>query len=345
MQFETRLKSRAYELGFTLVGLTPATPSPTLAAYLRWIAAGYHGNMGYLAREDRLARRRDLNVILSGAKSLVMVGLEYADLGVPADILRDPLRGRISNYAWGVDYHGLMTARLGALAEWLGGESKVYVDTGAILERSHAQQAGMGFVGKNTLLIHPRRGSYFFLGSLLTVHEFDQYDPPAPPTLCGGCTRCLKACPTDAFAAPHVLDARRCISYLSIEYKEAIPPELREKMGNWVYGCDVCQEVCPFVRRFGEATRETAFLAHDLDRAAPPLRDLLRLSPAEFQTRFADSPIKRIGWPRLMRNACIAAGNSGATELLPFLEPLTDAEPLIAEHAHWAIDRIRHVIQ
>jgi epoxyqueuosine reductase len=341
MNFETRLKERAQALGFNLVGLTPAAPSPTLNAYFRWIEAGYHGEMAYLAREDRVARRRDLNVILPGARSLVMVGLDYAAFNIPPEVLRDPLRGRISNYAWGGDYHALMTPRLEALAAWIAEDSRVYVDTGAILERSHAQAAGLGFVGKNTLLIHPRRGSYFFLGTILTTREFDEYDQPSPATLCGGCTRCLRACPTNAFPAPHVLDARRCISYLSIEYKGDIPEDLRPQMGNWVYGCDICQEVCPFVRRFTHETTEDIFRTFDLDRAAPPLRDLLTMTPESFAARFAESPIKRIGHARLLRNTCIAAGNSGAREFVPMLEKIAmGEEPLSAEHARWALNRL-----
>jgi epoxyqueuosine reductase len=338
---ENRLKDKARDLGFNLIGLTPATPSPHLDAYLKWIAQGHHGAMGYLAREDRLARRRDLNLILPGVQSIVMVGLDYAALNIPPKILTDPTRGRISNYAWGVDYHDLMTPRLQELAEWLGGAARVYVDTGAILERSHAQQAGLGFIGKNTMLIHPRRGSYLFLGEILTTQAFDTYDSPHRASMCGSCTRCLNACPTDAFPAPYVLDARRCISYLTIELKTSIPVEMRSMMGNWIYGCDICQEVCPFVRRFTETTCEDDFRPFDIDRAAPSLRDMLRLSAAGFEQLFGGSPIKRIGYDRFIRNVCIAAGNSGDAALRPLLESIatrSDEIPLASEHAGWAID-------
>ena len=268
MELAQRVKAQAAALGFNLAGITPAVPSPELDAYLAWIAAGRHGTMGYMARPDRVARRRDLNVILPGARSLLLVGLDYYTL-LPEAVLADPARGRISNYAWGLDYHDLMIARLEALADWLQTETgsnltqRVYVDTGPLLERSHARQAGLGFPGKNTLLIHPRRGSFFFLGEIFTTLDFDAYDDPYPPpeqggVSCGGCTRCLKACPTDAFPAPHVLDARRCISALTIEHKGAIPVELRPLLGNWVYGCDVCQDVCPF-NRFAIETAEPAF--------------------------------------------------------------------------------------
>ncbi|MBZ0275164.1 MAG: tRNA epoxyqueuosine(34) reductase QueG, partial [Anaerolineae bacterium] len=226
-----RLKTQALELGFNLVGITRAVPSPTLDAYLRWIEAGMHGEMAFLARPDREARRRDLNVILPGARSLVVVGLDYHTAAMPPDILRAPSRGRIAAYAWGVDYHDIMTPRLETLAGWMAetcGESldsRVYVDTGAILERSHAHEAGLGFTGKNTMLIHPRRGSTFFLGEILTTLEMDSYDAPGQETLCGRCTRCLTACPTGAFPQPHVRDARRCISALTIEHKGWIDRE------------------------------------------------------------------------------------------------------------------------
>lgn len=341
------VKTRTLELGFNLVGLTRAEPSPHLDAYFRWIDAGMHGSMGYLARPDRQARRRDLNLILPGVRSLIVVGLDYRP-SVPDEILRDPARGRIASYAWGLDYHDLIAPRLEALAAWLSAESggslsqRVYVDTGAILERSHAHQAGLGFTGKNTMLIHPRRGSYFFLGELLTDLEIDAYDSPGRASLCGSCTRCLSACPTDAFPRPHVLDARRCISYLTIEHKGWIERDLRPRMGNWVYGCDVCQEVCPF-QRFAPLSDEIAFHPADTGRAAPPLLDLLALDAAGFAARFGGSAIERIGRDRLVRNACIAAGNWGDPLAIRLLESLLrDANPLVRGHAAWALGEIRH---
>jgi epoxyqueuosine reductase len=342
-----RVRAKAAELGFNLAGITPAVPSPQLDAYLRWIEAGYHGSMGYLARADRVARRRDLNVILPGARSLIVVGLDY-HTPVPQDVLCDPSRGRISSYAWGLDYHAVMIPRLEALADWLRSETRhdsayrVYVDTGAILERSHAQQAGFGFTGKNTMLIHPRRGSFFFLGEVVTTLEFDAYDDPYPAqggVSCGRCTRCLAACPTNAFPAPHVLDARRCISALTIEHRGSIPVEQRLLMGNRVYGCDVCQDVCPF-NRFAVETGEQAFFAADLDRAAPPLVNLLGLTEEAFRRRFAGSPVLRIGRERLVRNACVAAGNWRGVETLPLLKKLLgDESALVREHARWALSQ------
>ncbi|HYO87587.1 MAG TPA: tRNA epoxyqueuosine(34) reductase QueG [Candidatus Limnocylindrales bacterium] len=338
-----RLKTRAAELGFDRIGLTPAVPSATLDAYLRWIDAGMHGTMGYMARPDRVQRRRELTAILPGARSLIVVALDYRS-ALPAEWLNDPARGRIAAYAWGQDYHAVLLAKLEALAVWLeaesGGVHRAYVDTGALLERSHGQAAGLGFVGKNTMLIHPRRGSLFFLGEILTTLEFEAYDAPLPqPTMCGSCTRCLSACPTHAFLAPHVLDARRCISYLTIEHKGSIDPALRPALGNWVFGCDVCQDVCPF-QRFAPETREPAF-APDPARIAPPLLDLLALDEPGFRTRFAGSPLARTGRDRLVRNACIAAGNWGRDEAAPpLIALLQDASPLVRGHAAWALGRL-----
>ncbi|MDX1993635.1 MAG: tRNA epoxyqueuosine(34) reductase QueG [bacterium] len=342
-----RLHQRAVELGFNLVGLTPAAPAPTLDAYLGWIDAEMHGSMGYMARPDRVERRRNLNMILPGVRSLVMVGLDYHALNIPSELLNDPARGRIASYAWGADYHDLMTPRLETLAAWLreeaGGDSvhRVYVDTGAILERSHAQQAGLGFVGKNTMLIHPRRGSFFFLGEILTTLEFDAYDTPVAETMCGRCTRCLTACPTSAFPRPHVLDARRCISYLTIEHKGWVDPTLRPLMGNWVYGCDICQDVCPW-QRFTMPTQESAFFPVDVDRAAPRLLDLLALNDSAFQAWFADSAVARIKRERLVRNACVAAGNwRDEAALPPLMTLLDDPSSLIRGHAAWALGQLK----
>jgi epoxyqueuosine reductase len=244
-----------------------------------------------------------------------------------------------------------MASRLESLAQWLkhqlGGpmQQRVYVDTGAILERSHAQQAGLGFVGKNTMLIDPRAGSFFFLGEILTSVDFGEgasaYDAPHRATMCGTCTRCLHACPTDAFPQPYVLDARRCISYLTIELKTAIPEELRPLMGNWVYGCDICQEVCPW-NRFAMESVEAAFFPLNIDDVAPWLSDLLSLSQEAFQERFAGSPILRIKRERLVRNACVAAGNSGDAGLKPALYHLaaSDESVLVREHATWALQNM-----
>jgi epoxyqueuosine reductase len=336
------LGEQARSLGFRLFGVAPARPSPHLDAYLRWIEAGMHGEMTYLAREDRLARRRDLTRILPDARSVVTVGLNYPPATAAPTPVNDPTHGRISNYAWGADYHDVMLARLNELGDTLARGSaswRAYVDTGAILERSHAADAGLGFIGKNTLLIHPRYGSYLFLGELLT----DLALPPTPlPRMpdCGSCTRCLDACPTGALVEPYVLDARRCISYLTIELKGWIPHDLRPLMGNWIYGCDICQQVCPW-QRFARPTDEAAFRPIDQDRTALPLADVLAMDEAAFSARYKGMTIHRIRRERLVRNACVAAGNSGLPEISNCLVPLlNDPSPLVRGHAAWALGQL-----
>jgi len=333
------IRAAAGELGFNQVGIIPAAPSPRLDAYQRWVEAGMYGEMGYLARADRMVRRQDLNVIVPGGQSIIVVGLDYGTFAVPDGVLMDARRGRISNYAWGVDYHDVMIPRLEQLAARIGDTAaRVYVDTGAVLERSHAQQAGLGFVGKNTMLIHPWRGSFMFLGEILTTARFDEYDSPQRESMCGTCTRCLTACPTKAFAQPYVLDAQRCISYLTIELKGSIPEDLRPLMGNWVYGCDICQTVCPWTR-FVQPTAEAGFWPGEVDRAAPLLTDLLTLDDIRFSQRFVDAAIIRIKRDRLVRNACVAAGNSGLAAFGPPLEALAadDRSEMVREHARWAV--------
>jgi len=339
------LKAYAKSLGFSSMGITPAAPSPQLDAYLRWIGAGMHGSMGYMAREDRVARRKDLKVILPQASSLIVVTFDYETLSIPFEAANDPARGHISNYAWGVDYHDVLLKKLTQLADFLqelrGKETalRTYVDTGAILERSHAEQAGLGFTGKNTMLIHPRRGSFFFIGEIITDVELP-YDIPAKMPGCGSCTRCLAACPTDAFPKPFVLDARRCISYLTIEHKGFIERELRPLMGNWIYGCDVCQDVCPW-QRFGKDHHLPDFEPVDIDHAMPNLTDLLVLDEERFAERYAKSPIKRIKRDRFVRNACIAAGNSRLKSLTDYLTPLlSDGSELVRGHSAWALGQL-----
>ena len=341
-----RLREHARALGFNLIGVTPAAPSPHLAAYFRWLDLGQHAELGYMARPDRQARRRDLNVILPGVRSLVMVGLDYHTLRLPPALLDDPARGRIAAYAWGQDYHAVMLPRLQALGAWLQAASgsparpRAYVDTGPLLERSHAQQAGLGFIGKNTMLINPRRGSDFFLGELLTELVFDDYDQPAPASLCGTCTRCLTACPTGALPQPYVLDARRCISYLTIEQRGWIERELRPLLGNWVFGCDLCQVVCPW-QRFAIQSQETGFFPLSAARAAPPLAHLLALSPEAFRREFAGTPLERAGRDQLVRNASLAAANGGQADCVPLLENLlADASPIVRGHAAYALGRL-----
>ena len=340
-----KICDRAHDLGFDLVGVTPGRPTPHVRAYHSWLAHGRHGEMGYMARPDRVARREDPARILPGVRSVICVGLNYYPGALPASLSHDPSRGLISNYTWGLDYHDLMIPRLEELAAFISAEAgreaayRTYVDTGPVLERAYAAEAGLGFVGKNTCLIHPQMGSWLFLGEILVNIELDP-TPERAKTSCGTCRRCLDACPTGALIAPYVLDARRCISYLTIELQGPIPPELRPLMGNWIYGCDICQTVCPW-QRFAKPTRERSFRAAEPDRAAPVLLDLLEMNEETFRQRYKGSPIFRIGRRGLLRNVAVALGNWGDERAVPALaRALTDAEPLVRGHAAWALERI-----
>ncbi len=347
---------QALALGFDLIGFAPAGPTPGADRFVRWLALGYAGEMSYLQRSAD--KRTDPRLALPGARTVILVGVSYDTLAAPAEWLTDPARGRIARYAWGADYHDTLTPRLRQLGEAIARESRAYVDAGPVLERAWAEYCGLGFIGKNTCLIHRTRGSYFFLGAILAPVEI-QVDRPAPSDPlstnlpksqianrkskcgCGNCTRCLVACPTQAFPEPFVLDARRCISYLTIELKGSIPPDLRPLMGNWIFGCDVCQEVCPYVRQYARPTRERAFYPPAEWRMAPRLLDVLSWDRAAFNARFKGTAVMRAKRRGLLRNACVAAGNWGSPEALPALRALlNDEEPLVREHAAWAIARI-----
>jgi len=337
-------RDQAARLGLTLLGVTVAQPAPHLAAYEAWLANEFHADMRYLARPDRLARRRDLSVILPGVQRIISVALNYHTVDPPAAWLDDPSRGRISNYAWGEDYHTIFTAKLEALgtflAEQVGLHYKVYVDTGAILERYHAWSAGLGFIGKNNCLIHPRYGSYLFLGEILVDAALPLTTQQSLPNRCRHCRRCLDSCPTGALVNAYQLDSRRCISYLTIENKGPIPHELRPLLGNWIYGCDICQQVCPW-QRFRRPTAVLAFYPAEITRVAPSLLDLIQLDEAGFRRRFRHSPIYRLKRARFLRNVAVAIGNWGDASAVPLLVPrLQDEVPLIRGHVAWALGRI-----
>lgn len=345
MTLAETIKHRAYKLGFDLAGIAPADPPQTVSAYIDWVNRGYAGEMRYLERPDRVERRRDPSLSVPNAKSVIVVGKNYFTRQLPAEILNDPSRGIIASYAWGLDYHDVMTPRLRELQafieEQVGGQvhGRAYVDTGPVLERAYAVRAGLGFFGKNTMLIHPRWGAWLFLGEILLDVDLD-YDAPDTRGTCGACIRCLDACPTDAFPAPYVLDGRRCISYLTIELKGPIPRPLRPLMGNRIFGCDICNEVCPWNRRFARATDEPAFQPA-ADHVAPKLLDLIALDDDEFRERFRDSPIQRAKRRGLLRNVAVALGNWGDPAAVPALtRALHDHEPLIRGHAAWALGQI-----
>jgi len=347
-----QIRARARSLGFDLVDIAPAGTMTTAGRYRAWLKAGYHGEMAYLVRAEAVAKRGDLTRVLPGVRSVVAVGINYHTAPLPAELRDDPARGIVASYAWGEDYHDVLTPRLHQLGAFVEAETgrpvayRAYVDTGPLLEREIATCAGLGFVGKNTSLIHPRRGSWLFLGELLLTVDIPTGGllggtaPLSHKASCGRCTRCLDACPTNAFVAPYTLDARRCISYLTIELKGPIPRELRAMMGNRVFGCDVCQEVCPWNRRFARPTTEVAFLLQT-GAVAPHLLDLIALDDQGFQRRFRGSPVKRAKRRGLLRNVAVALGNWGHPVAVPALaRALNDAEPLIRGHAAWALGRI-----
>ena len=342
-QLTQMLKAEAQRLGFDLVGVAPAAPPPHAEKLADWLAAGRAGEMVYLARNA--VRRADPQEAVPGAQSIISCAVHYRSSEPDPELWNDPSRGQISRYAWGDDYHDILLPKLRQLQVWLEehvGRAQIgrsYVDTGPVLERPVGVMAGLGFQGKNTLLIHPRQGSWFFLGEIL-VDVALEYDQPQPIGGCGGCTRCLVACPTQAFVGPHVLDARRCISYLTIELKGPIPRELRPQMGNHIYGCDVCQEVCPWNVRWGQFTHEPQF-APQAGIIAPELLELIALDDEGFRTRFKGSPIKRTKRRGLLRNVAVALGNWGDPRAVPALAvALNDHEPLIRGHAAWALGRI-----
>ena len=332
----------ATALGFDSCKVTAAAAPRHGREFQAWLDEGAAGEMEWMARGEE--KRCDPQKVLSGARSVIVVALNYFQGEQTMEIKSrrriDAATGRIARYARGDDYHEVMLKKLEKLSEFLsaqGGTQKCYVDTGPILERDHAAEAGVGWHGKSTMLIDPKLGTWFFLGEILTTLELPA-DAPQEPR-CGSCQRCIVACPTGAITEPHRLDARRCISYLTIELKGSIPLELRPLIGDRIYGCDDCLDACPW-NRFASSSREAAFAAGPA--IGMPLRDYLALDEARFRDLFRNSPIKRIKRRGFLRNVCVALGNVGGREDLPALEvAAADAEPLIAEHATWAIARIQ----
>ena len=338
MSLTEQIRHKARALGFTSVGFAPADPLKGAEFYARWVALGYAGQMDYLKRH--LDKREDPRRMVPGAQTAICLGMDYYQ---PTSAAPDPLRGRIACYARGDDYHDIVKKCLAALWEFVLAEAgeqtkgRYFVDTAPVLERELAQRAGLGWWGKNTCLIDKRRGSYFFLAEIITDLELD-YDEPAPDH-CGTCTRCLDACPTDAFPEPYVLDAQRCISYLNIELKGSIPRDLRQGMGQWIFGCDICQEVCPWNRK-AEPAPEPAYKSRaDLD--SPSLLDLIQLDRAAFNALFRRNPVKRPKRRGFLRNVAVALGNSGMQDAVPALiNALDDEEPLVRGHVAWALGQL-----
>jgi epoxyqueuosine reductase len=329
-----RLVARARKLGFDSCRIAAANAPRHANEFRAWLDDGAAGDMQWMERGAE--KRGDPQLVLPEARSIVVVALNYwqGEQESPGK------KGRIARYAWGDDYHDLMLAKLENLSAFLtelGGRQKCYVDTGPVLERDHAAAAGIGWHGKSTMLIDTKLGAWFFLGEILTTLDLTPDAPQAPR--CGSCTRCITACPTGAITEPHRLDARRCISYLTIELKGSIPMELRPLIGDRIYGCDDCLEACPW-NRFAVVSREASFAARPAIGMA--LRDYLFLDEEKFRELFRRSPIKRIKRRGFLRNVCVALGNVGDAQDLPALgRAADDAEPLVREHALWAIEQIR----
>jgi epoxyqueuosine reductase len=338
---EGRIRDKAAELGFAACGFARADAAPLAGRRLHeWLAEGQHGDMIWMA--ERAHHRESPRGLWPEVRSVISLGMSYSPANDPLALADVPDRARISVYAQGADYHDVMKKALKALGRWLAQEAgcdlKVFVDTAPVMEKPLAEAAGLGWQGKHTNLVSRYHGSWLFLGAIYTTLELEPDGRSGGG--CGSCDACQTACPTDAFPAPYRLDARRCISYLTIELKGPIPEEFREGIGNRIYGCDDCLAVCPW-NKFAAAAAANLSFAPRAELTAPELRDLLALDDAGFRQVFSGSPIKRIGRDRMMRNCLIAAGNSGDAALLPAVEALRDdPDPVVAEAADWARARL-----
>jgi epoxyqueuosine reductase len=323
-----QVKELAAESGFDCCGITTARPAEHAGYFVEWIGEGRHGDMAWMERDP--GRRTDPGRVLEGARSVVVVGLNYYQPAPPG-------RGRMATYALGRDYHDLILARLENMAKVLsaaGGRQRCYVDTGAVLEKPLGARAGVGWQAKSTMLVHECLGTWLFLGEILTTLDLEP-DQPARDR-CGSCTRCITACPTGAITSPYRLDARRCIAYLTIEHKGAIPLEWRRAIGDRVYGCDECLEVCPW-NRWAKQTAE----AHFVPVSYPDLRETLAWSEADFARVFAGSPVARLKLRRWLRNVCVVLGNIGTRADHEALGRVAaGSDPMVSEHAEWAISEI-----
>jgi epoxyqueuosine reductase len=328
---------RAAAAGFELSGVAAASPHPDAARYQAWVAAGSAGEMGYLT-DYRANRRNSPADLLPSVRSVICLAMFYNGPEPHSTEFDEPGRAWISRYAWGDDYHELLKQRLRQLVHDLlqvqPFDYKICVDTAPLLERSYAREAGLGWIGKNTCLINQAKGSWFFLAEILTSLDLEPGQPA--PDRCGTCTRCIDACPTAAIT-PDGLDARLCIAYLTIELRTTIPEPLRPMMGNHVFGCDICQDVCPWNRK-APVTRDPAFAPRHF---APPLERLAALTEKEFRNMFRGTPVERTRYKGFLRNVCIAMGNRPREEYRGRLQELSQSkDALIAEHATWALERL-----
>lgn len=372
---EQAVRDKALSLGFTLAGVTTPAAPPHLSTFQEWLAAGRQGQMAYLATERARACRADPLLILPACKCILVLGTPYCAPGAPdpgpldsrarvtapgdpagayPDPQPDPRRpvhaeatlyGRMAAYAWGADYHDVLPRRMEELVHFIEAQvgrkipHRLYTDTGPILERDLAQRAGLGWIGKNTCLINPRAGSYFLLSEILLGIELEP-DTPFTTDQCGTCRRCVDACPTLCIQPDRTLDARRCVSYLTIELKDDIPPGLRGELGDWLFGCDICQMVCPW-NRFAAERGDDAFSARPGSRM-PVLAEALAMTDGDFGRRFRDSPVRRAKRRGYLRNVAVALGNQAGDDALPALWRAAEAEEtMVRTHAAWAIEQIR----
>ena len=336
------IKKKARQLGFSLVGVTTCEPPAHLDVYQNWIAAGYHGEMGWLATERAIKRRADPHEILKECQSILVLGMLYEQ----ADNFRKrDDHGRIASYAIGKDYHDRIPPLLREIVRYIEeqvGEhvpNRVYTDTGSIMEREIAQRAGLGWIGKNTCLINPKEGSYFFLAEIFLGIALDA-DEPFLSDQCGSCTRCIEVCPTSCILPNRTIDASRCISYLTIELKSEIPEELRALIGDWVFGCDVCQQVCPWNQPFSTHKKQSIF-DDSTSASYPDLDESLSLTTEKFNRLFKGSAVKRTKRRGYLRNIAVAAGNQGSPNLVKSLvNAMQDPESLVRRHVAWALGQI-----
>lgn len=342
-----RIIHEATRLGFILAGVTTPDPPAHLSAFEKWLSEGRQGSMDYLAQPAARAKRADPRLILPECKSILVLAMPYSNPGLIPEARAETgeVRGRIAAYAWGTDYHIVLPERMESLMAFIEAQvgrtvpHRWYTDTGPILEREFAQRAGLGWIGKNTCLIHPQLGSYILLAEILLDLELEP-DTAFVTDQCGTCRRCLDACPTQCILPDRTLDARRCISYLTIELKDEIPAELRTSLGDWIFGCDVCQMVCPW-NRFAAAEGD-ADLAPRPGLPRPNLIQELEISPAEFNRKFKNSPVKRAKHRGYLRNVAVAAGNSGEPAVSAGLRKAANQdETLVGQHAAWALDQIK----
>jgi len=346
MSLTQRIKDEARRLGFELVGVTTPDPPAHLDVFETWLEAGYHGEMGYLSTERSQQRRADPGAVLLECQSILVIGIRYP---TPESVLLETppgLNGQVAAYAWGDDYHKVIPKRLRALVDFI--EKQVgapvphrwYTDSGPLLERDLGQRAGLGWIGKNTCLINPTKGSYYLLAEILLGLALEA-DAPFLPDRCGSCNRCLEACPTSCILPDRMLEASRCISYLTIELKGTIPPDLRSQMGAWVFGCDVCQQVCPWNQRFASPLGDQSFAPRQ-GVPHPDLVEELSLNIEAFNRKFKGSPVKRAKRRGYLRNVCVALGNARDPAAVPALVQAlnSDVETLVRSQAAWALGLI-----